>query len=88
MTVPAAVEGDYLLSAAWLRERGVVVLPADHPLRTGQPSEKMIEAAAKTIPDWDSHECDSLAVGDMEMRAILMEEAEKGLRAALAVLRV
>lgn len=36
-------------NAKWLRERGVVVLPADHPLRTGKESESMFDAARETF---------------------------------------
>lgn len=72
--------------AMWLHQRGVVVLPPDHPLRTGEPSEAMIEAAKKEI-DW----LVDLAFAKGTMRAsrprIVRENADCVLRAALAVLR-
>lgn len=37
----------------WLAARGVVVLPPDHPFRTGEPSAVMIDAALTVahLPD-------------------------------------
>lgn|SRR5512135_236357 len=62
------------------KERGVVVLPPDHPLRTGEPSEAMTEAARRAIESW--LETTIWATDDQR------EALVPALRAALAVLRV
>lgn len=62
--------------AVWLSERGVRLDPPDHPLRTGEPSEAMHEAAMDVFRAhpgvWVNRDDEWL---------------ERALRAALAVLR-
>lgn len=62
------------------KERGVIVLPADHPLRTGEPSEAMNRAARDAY--WDMVRSGELRDQDFRNRI------EVAVRAALAVLRV
>lgn len=64
--------------ATWLRERGVVVLPPTvaEVLRTGEPSEAMVDEAGIESQKWVALDQSSL---DDKMRKVL--------RAALAVLR-
>lgn len=74
-----AAEGDprpyvngYDRQAGWLRARGVVVLPPDHPLRTGEPSPEMIRAAG---------------IGFSNLEVSNRNALKAALRAALVVLR-
>lgn len=61
--------------AVWLRAHNVVVLPPDHPLRTGEPGEAMREAHRAAFSFATQITGSSLALC-----------LDAGLRAALAVL--
>lgn len=54
-----------------LAARGVVVLPPDHPLRTGEPSEAMIGAVQAVL---DSHLAQSATAISRAALAVLQEK--------------
>lgn len=60
--------------ARHLVARGVVVLPADHPIRTGEPSPEMFFAAGKAFSDLDTPNHRALEAAVRAALAVIKED--------------